>query len=64
MEPSSKRPSRGADSVLWVVLTLGIAINVMGQLAGVRESITLIAGVAALICGAGLIALAVARRRS
>jgi uncharacterized membrane protein len=61
---SSARGSRVADGLLWVLLTLGIAINVMGQLAGVRESITLTAGIGALVCGAALVVLALSRRRS
>ena len=61
---SSARGSRVAQGLLWVLLTLGIAINVMGQLAGVRESITLSAGIGALVCGAALVLLALSRRRS
>jgi membrane associated rhomboid family serine protease len=60
----SARGGRAADAVLWVLLTLGIAINVMGQLAGMPESVTLAAGIGALLCGAALVVLALNRRRS
>jgi membrane associated rhomboid family serine protease len=63
-DSSSTRGSKTADAILWVLLTLGIAINVMGQLSGMPESVTLSAGIGALLCGAALVALALNRRRS
>jgi hypothetical protein len=61
---SSPRGSRVADALLWVLLTLLIAVNAMGQLSGVSEAITLTAGIGALVCGAVLITLALRRRGS
>jgi hypothetical protein len=61
---SSVHRNRATDAVLWVLLTLGIAINVMGQMAGMDESITLTAGIGGLACGVALALLALGRRGS
>jgi hypothetical protein len=61
---SSVHRNRSIDALLWILLTLGIAINVMGQMAGIDESITLTAGIGGLACGVALALLALNRRGS
>jgi ABC-type nickel/cobalt efflux system permease component RcnA len=61
---TSGRSGRALEALLWLVLTLGVGVNVAGPFAGVSEWVTLPAGVLVLVLGAWLVVLHMRRRRA